>query len=209
MDKTSHIDIQFLVEEVKKKPVLWDMENDLYKDRFARKNAWSEICRNVYKDFDKKCTAEKNGLCFTLSNKWKNLRDNYRKSQRYSSVIKGRRQYVHGKLLNFINEDKINTDHEIEPADSPNNSEDVEEMLTLGDDEIDIKTEELSGDEDSLSHVGPSVSEPSAADDDDLAFFMSTMPMVKKLKMKQKLAFRIDVMNSLRKHCDLDSEEFE
>lgn len=53
------IDTERVIIEVHSHPALWDMANDLYKDRDARQEAWLGICRQLFEDFEELSDVEK------------------------------------------------------------------------------------------------------------------------------------------------------
>lgn len=60
------MDTERVINEVRLRPALWDMTNNLYKDRDARMQAWLEVCIAVIPNFndltsnDKKEAGKKN-----------------------------------------------------------------------------------------------------------------------------------------------------
>lgn len=53
------MDIDILISEVEKRPVIWDTSSEAYKDRNKRNESWIEVCQALYSDFDDKLQAEK------------------------------------------------------------------------------------------------------------------------------------------------------
>ena len=49
-----NIDVERLIVEVGKVPWLWDPAHEKYKDRNEKGNAWQEICKTVYLQYEEK-----------------------------------------------------------------------------------------------------------------------------------------------------------
>lgn len=43
-DNMEEIDVELFIDEVKKRPALWDSTSDLYKNRQLKRDGWKEIC---------------------------------------------------------------------------------------------------------------------------------------------------------------------
>lgn len=58
----SGIDInkELLIALIQERPVLWDKSDDTYKDRYATKEAWNEVCLGLKEDFETLKDSERN-----------------------------------------------------------------------------------------------------------------------------------------------------
>ena len=46
------LDTEFLIAIIEQYPVLWDKENELYKCSISTANAWKDVCRAVFLNYD-------------------------------------------------------------------------------------------------------------------------------------------------------------
>lgn len=46
------MDIEQFIEEVGKRPALWDSSSNLYKDRVLKRDGWREVCQIIYPKFE-------------------------------------------------------------------------------------------------------------------------------------------------------------
>lgn len=51
-------DVEIFIDEIKKRPSLWDSSSNEYKNRQLKRDGWKEICENVVPNFDKKDAKE-------------------------------------------------------------------------------------------------------------------------------------------------------
>ena len=60
-------DTELLIEEVRKRPEIWDVSSELYKDKHKKQSAWIGICQQFIVDFDEKDEKEKNEIGKNIS----------------------------------------------------------------------------------------------------------------------------------------------
>lgn len=48
------MDVELLIAEVEKRPVLWDVNNELYRDRNEKNNEWMDVATVVFENFGEK-----------------------------------------------------------------------------------------------------------------------------------------------------------
>lgn len=46
------MDVDILIGEVQKRPILWDVSNEEYKNRIKKNEAWIQICEVLFEDFN-------------------------------------------------------------------------------------------------------------------------------------------------------------
>ena len=48
-----------LISEVEKRPALWDPSKEEYKNKNKKEEAWLEVCRSIYQNYEEKTYEEK------------------------------------------------------------------------------------------------------------------------------------------------------
>ncbi|GFY70340.1 6-phosphogluconate dehydrogenase, decarboxylating [Trichonephila inaurata madagascariensis] len=101
------LNVEFFVEEIKNRPTIWDMRCETYKDRIKRNEAWMEVARQLYSNFDVMELEKQTAVLSELSKKWKNLRQCYKREldsqcSKSGSAKKKRVQYVYFDILSFL-----------------------------------------------------------------------------------------------------------
>ncbi|XP_072375515.1 uncharacterized protein [Diabrotica undecimpunctata] len=94
------------IDEIQKRPAIWDMTNSEYSNKIIKKNAWEEIvlifCHNEDTDEKKKI------LGTSLQKKWKSIRDHYVKQDKKNKMLKSgsgakpTSTYIHYNRLRFL-----------------------------------------------------------------------------------------------------------
>jgi hypothetical protein len=56
-------DIDLLISLVEVRPLLWGETEDIYKDRFETKKAWTEVCICLQEDFEALGDVKKKCFC--------------------------------------------------------------------------------------------------------------------------------------------------
>ncbi|CAH0395460.1 unnamed protein product [Bemisia tabaci] len=157
---TDNVHVEDLIEEVKKRPALWDNSLPESKNRSIKYRAWGDICSALLEHFSQKTILEKENIQKKLLTKWHAIRDNYVKHKRkeQSELDEARRtgaplilppRYIYADNLTFL-------DHSISLQASADSS-DVEEIVKEHpeSEEIVFKEEKIDFEED------PNFSEPS------------------------------------------------
>ncbi|KAL4714365.1 hypothetical protein ACJJTC_009717 [Scirpophaga incertulas] len=66
-------DVDFLISLIdEERPVLWDTSNEDYKNKFIKQDAWKDVCKSLFPNFEEKENNEKTKLariflCFVSS----------------------------------------------------------------------------------------------------------------------------------------------
>ncbi|GFR16674.1 6-phosphogluconate dehydrogenase, decarboxylating [Trichonephila clavata] len=83
------------------------MRCETYKDRIKRNEAWMEVARQLYSNFDATELTKQSTILSELNKKWKNLRQCYKREldsqcSKSGSAKKKRVQYVYFDILSFL-----------------------------------------------------------------------------------------------------------
>ncbi|RUS75780.1 hypothetical protein EGW08_016466 [Elysia chlorotica] len=101
-------DTEFLIAVIEQYPIIWDKGNRLYKCSSSTANAWKEVCRAVFANYDEAKEHEQNSSLRLVMKRWKNVRDTWAKAQKRISsdnrTPKGRhpRRYIFQEQLSFL-----------------------------------------------------------------------------------------------------------
>lgn len=55
-------DVDFLISLIEKRPVVWDTSNEHYKNKFIKQDAWKDVCKSLFPNFEEKENNEKTKL---------------------------------------------------------------------------------------------------------------------------------------------------
>lgn len=58
MSDTDTISVSQLIELVRDRPVLWDRQKEVYKNRKLTRKAWVDICETLIENYDELCDQE-------------------------------------------------------------------------------------------------------------------------------------------------------
>ncbi|CAH2102794.1 unnamed protein product [Euphydryas editha] len=170
-------DIFTLIELVESKPCLWDKTINAYKNKIMRSNAWREIClffEPEFEGFDDKKKDEIQDS--TISNIENYSQDSDNESRSGTSASLKPSQDSDNETTSRIRHTSLNQN-----SKKRLNPVDVEILKAL-------QSHEPRQDE--------------FKDDDDKAFLMSILPSIKRISEDDRLEFRIDVMQLLRKYTN-------
>ncbi|KAG8241890.1 hypothetical protein J6590_076893 [Homalodisca vitripennis] len=202
MGDTDIVPVSRLIALVRQRPVLWDRQQEVYKNRKLTRKAWTEICEDLIDGYDGLTDSEKKATGKNVIGKWANLRDNWlrywRKRQellRIGSPTKSLKKYIHHDQLLFLS--KVYDDQEIE--------QEVEEIQVdvdvISDPEMDSPRSnssqnlwDISSEENRLeeNHFQPQAGS-------HLYFFHSIMPMICEFNNDQVLDFQSAVLESIKR----------
>ncbi|XP_055936913.1 uncharacterized protein LOC129966504 [Argiope bruennichi] len=103
------IDNEILIALVQERPVLWDKTLDIFKDKNATRNAWHEVCLEIYSDFDELEEKKRNELGKEVTKRWKHLRDAFAKAEKRANESRAsgskttkKRKYIFSDELQFL-----------------------------------------------------------------------------------------------------------
>uniref|UniRef100_A0A8R1U067 MADF domain-containing protein n=1 Tax=Onchocerca volvulus TaxID=6282 RepID=A0A8R1U067_ONCVO len=188
-------------------PCLWNLACEDYRNRSKRRQGWTTVSRMLIHDFENKDLAERQSIEKEIQNKWKNIRDCYvrdlkRKSgEEVKSRGKRTREYIHAGLLAFLNSSYATQPSSVRSSktDSKNTYDFILDTIVKPflnhNEEIScnwIKEKKLE------EELGIILDERSLENDDDSTFFSTLLPTVRNLDPKQKIEFRLEVLQALR-----------
>ncbi|KZC14931.1 hypothetical protein WN55_07886 [Dufourea novaeangliae] len=214
------MDIEILISEVAKHPILWDVSNYEYKDKIRRNEVWSNVAATVSQNFKQNTETEKKIIVQEVISKWRSVRDNYIRSLRkqdenikLGSATKKIWRYVYEDQLAFLKKCReprpTSSSTEMEGARVKTDSE------QSTDNELEITEANVADNEstDNFKHqprkklkrinlnekfVDVLESKRWNDDDEDMAFYRSTLPMIKTFTTDEKVQFRIKVMELIQ-----------
>ncbi|XP_030757083.1 uncharacterized protein LOC115882954 [Sitophilus oryzae] len=207
-----------VIAEIRKRPVLYDSNMIHYCNRSLRKELWAEVCQEVVEDWDKLSKSAKRSKMEGVQQKWKNLKDSYRreiKKQKLSKegIIKKKRKYLYSDQLNFMLPFINNKTVSQTPSDDGKTEDTEEHKIELTEHSVGASNEEynVSGtefnnyvdvkEENNFDDVMPQVFIDQGADDidEDKFFLLSLLPSFRKLTPQQKMQIKMEFLQSLNK----------
>ncbi|KAM3724798.1 Thymidylate kinase [Dirofilaria immitis] len=192
---------------VEQLPCLWNLSCEDYRNRSKRREGWSTVSRMLIRDFENKDVAERQSIEKEIQNKWKNIRDCYVRDMRRKNgeTVKSRgkrtREYIHAGLLAFLNSSYVTKSSSVQSSKSGSENtydfilDTVVKPFLDHNAEINcdwIKQETLE------EKLGIILEERSLEHDEDSAFFSTLLPTIRNLEPKQKIEFRLEVLQALR-----------
>ncbi|XP_029712837.2 uncharacterized protein LOC109405708 [Aedes albopictus] len=216
------LDIRLFIGKVKAYPVIWNTLDEGYADRTKKRAAWKNICRTFVENFDEKSEREQDDAYEKLSKKWKNLKDNFAKSQKKQTksgrAANSSRKYIYAKQLSFLTQagavaetDSSFLEDESNNQNTQDDFNDASECEASDDAKVKIPPRYISK---SMNHAKDAKFESALIDfikaqapvapepNPDRAFFESLLPIVEKFSEDEKLDFRsqvLELVKSIRK----------
>ncbi|XP_023707738.1 uncharacterized protein LOC111864605 [Cryptotermes secundus] len=216
------MDIETLICAVQHHPLLWDTASADYKDKRKKHQAWVEVAKILFEDYDNQSQDQQELIVRDVVSKWRTVRDNYVRNLKQRSIKPGSgakkvRTYIYSKQLSFLKKSSEPTPTfrtmDTQP-DSPKNECDGDNRETEEDyhtptaNETVVLPQQLpSSRKRKLTDVersfitfmeSHSMKKATPQDDEDLAFFYSILPTVKTLTPNEKFTFRIESMKLLQ-----------
>ncbi|XP_052744693.1 uncharacterized protein LOC128199410 [Bicyclus anynana] len=225
----TNFDTERVIVEVQCRPAIWDQSSEIFKDRDAKSKAWLDICKVLFENYDDWSEAEKNIQVKKLQQRWKTARDTYirvrstKKKLKSGSGSRANKTYIYYDMLSFLDsnsntqgeESADNFNQSVEQNASPRTSQN---NTIIEEDLINIPSTSSSVTKETRSSKKRKCESPTdfelellncvknnTADnmDEDLNFFKSLLPTVKKLSSFKKLLFRTKVLEAL---IDIEKE---
>ncbi|XP_078048306.1 uncharacterized protein LOC144475855 isoform X1 [Augochlora pura] len=205
----SALDIELFIEEVKKFPEIWNVAAEEYHDRTKKRSAWLEICRIFYDKFDERHERDKNEICNKLIKKWRNVKDNFLKSvkkrTRSGHTAERGRRYIYARQLTFLQQAGIAIKQcSLEDPDEQQ-FQDETEIKARPDLPYKHNTRKRKHDTESTITELTKTTIPSQSESDQLeynadkSFFDSLIPSLSGFSEDQKLEFRIEILNIIKR----------
>ncbi|XP_045776072.1 uncharacterized protein LOC123874624 [Maniola jurtina] len=145
------IDNDMLISMVEERTLLWDKNSLMYKDRYATRKAWAEVCRKIYKGYEGMSEREKREFGKAVTRRWTNLRDAYTKYKRKLKRTKEQglkiKKYVYNNQMKFLAKfyDSEQSADEFDANISVDVNDSNDELLMLADNEkLDVSEERHS-----------------------------------------------------------------
>lgn len=101
-------DTEKFIEEIQKRPAIYDVNRSEYNDRNAKMTAWDEVCQVMVPTWPRLTNEERNLEEKNLRGKWRNIRDYFtkelklQKSQQLGLGSRKRRKYMYFDQLLFL-----------------------------------------------------------------------------------------------------------
>ncbi|RVE41313.1 hypothetical protein evm_014036 [Chilo suppressalis] len=217
------IDTERVIIEVHFRPALWDKQNALYKNRDARAAAWLEICQEIIPDFDSLTKAEQKDFDKKIQQRWRTARDMYKKekmvgNESSGSGAKKKKKYEYYQMLTFLDrvidtatDDSLlpegdDTDDVVIPSSHtkalspPSTSAPLTPLpsASTSTNQQPIRPTQNKGKKAMSSFentlLGYLKNNQLELESEDLAFFQSLQPTLKRFTTYQKMMFRTKVM---------------
>ncbi|XP_060858140.1 uncharacterized protein LOC132935564 [Metopolophium dirhodum] len=218
MSEIDDVDIELLIGEVKRHKEIWNIADENYHDRTKKRSAWISICQNFFPSFDEKDDKERNDICEKLIKKWRNIKDNYTKSKKKNKTTSGQgsnlgRRYIYDRQLSFLLTAGAITNTQ-GSFDGNDEQEDTELLANQSNEEAETPpsyTQSSSSKKrkhdlessliDYLNTPIPSqiITTPAPEPNPDRSFFDSILPSIANLTEDQKIEFRCEVLNIIKR----------
>ncbi|CAD0203221.1 unnamed protein product [Chrysodeixis includens] len=194
------------IEEVYKRPCLWNNTTSEFPDRHLKYKYWEEIV-DVFNEFDRQLTSyEKERRVETLQRRWKSIRGCFtrellRKEAEVSRCetdpeLPRKREYLYFKQLQFLN--KTVTKKERDPLHVTNSEEDSPSKRMRKRYRVNQPQQETS------RLVGAEKASIESKDkcecsnqDEDRLFMLSLVNTLKRVPLEKKMATKIHIMSIL------------
>ncbi|RVE54666.1 hypothetical protein evm_000787 [Chilo suppressalis] len=220
-------DPERLIEEVKKRPGIWDFEDAEYRAKNVRHQLWSEVVTELLNTDVKVSKSEMRELEIQLQKKWKSIRDCFQKYVQNPNRTK--KPYIYNKQLQFLLKNHITRndgyfcDSDSEEAPRQPKVWKPKRRLNLRKDDDQSSEEENNevSDNDSIKYLNEDVEAPpskvrkhskptteefvfasvepkSDSDDPDRMFLLSLLPHFKSIPEEMRINVKMDLMQVLR-----------
>ncbi|XP_011497804.1 PREDICTED: uncharacterized protein LOC105362149, partial [Ceratosolen solmsi marchali] len=96
------------IEEIGRRPAIYDLRSEEYSDRAAKTSAWEQVCELMVAKWRSMSDEEKNAEEKSLRSKWRNIRDYFMKELKLQRMRKGsaagrkRKKYMYFDQLLFL-----------------------------------------------------------------------------------------------------------
>ncbi|KAF5277318.1 hypothetical protein FQR65_LT16008 [Abscondita terminalis] len=222
-------DTEKFIVHVQARECLWKISCAEYNNRDKKIKCWQEVCAEMFEEWETLDAATKRDKGIDLQKKWKNLKDRFMKDVRAEKEVRSgnaaskKKKYVYSEIMQFLmpqmerrryHHSQIKTESNVQgnEADADavvvgsdnddvheEDNNDVQTPTTVSNHQRKVpKSTQKQTFENKLLQILEN-RETQQEDDEDLAFFKSILPSVKKLTDIQKTEFRLDVLNSLKK----------
>ncbi|XP_045478973.1 uncharacterized protein LOC123683977 [Harmonia axyridis] len=201
------VDACALISLVENKPVLWDKTLDDYKLTNRRLEAWREICLILNPEFEKLDEKERKKYGKSVSDKWNNIRDTWRKSmknkkdeKKSGSAAKKSRRYIHEEQLMFLKKvyEPRSTQESIQNCDEGNVQSGPSNATEFRKPSIPKSTKSTTDVDEKISKFLDSRM-TQQKENPNLLFFKGVLPAVDSFTMDETLEFQAGVLALIQK----------
>ncbi|KAF0707593.1 MADF domain-containing protein [Aphis craccivora] len=199
------VDMELFISEVKLHPEIWNIADNNYHDRTKKRGAWIEICRVFCEGFDEKDERDKNDICKYFYVPLDNFKKSLNKTKSGQAAGSGRK-YIYARQLSFLQTAGATTE-----TQSSFGNDEIEEELTQPEEpeqpptynqrstkkrKLDIETSLI----DFMNTPIPTPTAPVVQElNPDRSFFESILPSISDFSENQKLDFRCEVLNIIKR----------
>ncbi|CAH0726435.1 unnamed protein product, partial [Brenthis ino] len=213
-------DPERLIEEVKKRPGIWDFENIEYRTKAIRHKLWTEVVNELMTSDVKVSKSEMRELELQLQKKWKSIRDCFQKYITHPNRTK--RPYLYSKQLQFLlKQQNIQQDEASGESDNgrvkkkawrPRKKLKLTKESSEDDNDVDYNDDSSNDGSEGVPKQSvcnkfiddfafasvDSQSKSDQHDDPDKMFLLSLLPHLKSIPEDMRLNVKLDLMQVLR-----------
>ncbi|XP_066443024.1 uncharacterized protein [Eleutherodactylus coqui] len=224
------VDTDLLISEVKKRPAVYDQQEDNYSDRSKKQRCWDEICAILVPGWEESSQLEKSCKAKEIQTRWRSLKDCFRrelhlqkKESRSGSSPSKRKRYMFYDQLTFLEPTLMRrssgkaSDTQESPKSEGSDSEPPQSPLperiaqipepprtkrnkTAGSGLGDFESQ-IIGMVDSLKKKKDSEK------DEDYLFVQSLLPYLKKVPEEKKIDLQIDILQLVKTYMHPSSSQ--
>ncbi|XP_071450638.1 uncharacterized protein [Hetaerina americana] len=98
------LEMDQLIAEVKRRPVIWNSNLEDYNDRVKKKQAWQEVLKMCTAGWETMSPFTKQEKAKEIQKRWKNVRDHYVRELKiiHEGVVRKKRKYLYFDRLSFL-----------------------------------------------------------------------------------------------------------
>ncbi|GAB6020127.1 hypothetical protein CHUAL_002856 [Chamberlinius hualienensis] len=204
MSYNNEIDIDKLIEEVEKRPALYNKNSKDFNDVKLRKKLWEDVGEAVVCGWSELSGHEREKLGLTLHKRWTSLRSCFRREinvqKKLGQNVRKRRKYIYYEQLLFLLPTMENESTETDYDDNDEINKVVEEqvIITSPRRKIQPRTKlQLSEEDESLVNTNLQLIEA----DEDTNFALSIVPSLRELSPDDKLEAKIEILKVFKNIC--------
>ncbi|KAI5639655.1 BESS motif domain-containing protein [Phthorimaea operculella] len=176
-------DPELLIEEIKKRPGIWDYSDVNYRTMAARVDLWNEVVETLLQPDVKVTKTEMRELVIQLQKKWKGVKDAFVKY--IQNPNRSKRPYLYSKQLHIVIKDEQSSEEDATYVDVEPFMSDTEKSATKPKPVEDFAFASVSNIE-------------SAVEDCDKMFLLSLLPHLKSIPEENRLNAKMELLQVLR-----------
>ncbi|XP_063366319.1 uncharacterized protein LOC134654778 [Cydia amplana] len=200
------VDNKHIINEVAKRPALYDKTIKQYSDRNVKAKLWLEVYQNVCRDWHILTDTERKYRGNTIQKKWKNMKDSFAKELAAQEGKSGqaapakKKKYVHFDSMLFLipSMKKRETTSNVS---SPTPTQHSEAILSTASTPANNSKEHLQSANNSTDYEQQllDILRGKNDDDEEKIFALMLVPMLRKLNDDQKHYAKVEILNVLKK----------